>query len=668
MKRVTILILLLFVCLSSVLSIGTRTARSQSQIANGHITAPSIGSVLQPFVPISISWTVANPAELDSQDLILSTDGGITFKIKIAAHLPPEQRQLKWGTSPGNATGSAKLELALHLRTGVIEQVLSDDFSIAPLPNLGNQTAARLAAENVSASALDMNTMSSNFYPDNLGNPNISTIQNGVASPSAKVSPAFANPGSCTTAETPILNYNMNHPTQCASFYNGEPALAQDPTDPRRFFATTGGFAQISSTADWAYSGTSSTNALNFGGLASRFDLTVEVGADGTVYAAGLAQPQGGTFPDRILIFRSKNHGATFEAGVAVPNAPTGQFVDKPVLAVNPLNSETLVITFNVPSVSPGTHLAICKQASTGNLSDPNIWGVSNPKSENGTDLSTVGSTHPLIDPIDATTYRLFVVQTNVPVTQAEGGYAIYQYQLSTGQLTVGNALLSRILPAEVIVNGAPVGAPRWNPNSSHQAIEDALRVSSGSNYTKAAIDYCDPNAHRMYIPTLVDTTNNPNFPDGGLTSDLFLTVWLYTGTESVTTKRILPGEKEKYVACAVTDGHGRVWVDAFITASDPNNPQNMDNQRAQKGVIALSRTTGDAGAVAYMSVRLPAVIPNPNLFLGDYIYTQAAFYPDPNNPGNVNGLGSRVASPTFTDTPYLCSFAYFEIEVSGWN
>lgn len=556
MNRVTILILLLVVCLSSVLGLGTRPA-TQGQIANSRFTAPSIASVLQPLVPISISWTVANPAELDSQDLILSTDGGVTFKIKIAAHLPPEQRQLKWGTAPENATGSAKLELALHLRSGVIEQVLSDDFSIAPFPNLGNQTAANLAAENVSASALDMNNMASNFYPDNLGNPNISTIQNGVSSPSAKVSPAFANPGSCTTAETPILNYNMNHSTQCASFYNGEPALAQDPTDSRRFFATTGGFAQISSTADWAYSGTSSTNALNFGGLVSRFDLTVEVGADGTVYVAGLAQPQGGTFPDKILIFRSKNHGATFEAGVAVPNVPTGQFVDKPVLAVNPLDRQTLVIMFNVPSVSPGTHLAICKQASTGNLSDPNIWGVSNPKSENGTDLSTVGSTHPLIDPIDATTYRLFVIQTNQPVTQSEGGYAIYQYQVSTGQLTVGNALLNRILPAEVIVNGSPVGAPRWNPNFSHQAIENALRVSSGSNYTKAAIDYCDPTAHRMYIPTLVDTTNNPNFPDGGLTSDLFLTVWQYTGTESVTTKRILPGRERK--VCRLR-GHRRAW------------------------------------------------------------------------------------------------------------
>jgi len=129
-----------------------------------------------------------------------------------------------------------------------------------------------------------------------------------------------------------------------------------------------------------------------------------------------------------------------------------------------------------------------------------------------------------------------------------------------------------------------------------------------------------------------------------------------------VTTKRILPGEKEKYVACAVSDGHGRVWVDAFVIASS------TDTQRAQKGVMALNRTTGDPGAIAYMSVRLPAAIPNPNFFLGDYIYTQAAFYPDPNNPGNVNGLGSRVASPTYSDTLYLCSFANFFIEISGWN
>lgn len=663
MKRTTLFVAALFLSMGSTLSVGTPTARTQSAIVRGRFNAPALGQALLPFVPVIVSWAVDNPAEVDSQDLILSTDGGLTFTTKIAAHLPPEQHNLKWGTAPSNATGRAKLELALHLKNGVIEYVFSDDFSISSFATIGGNQTASAASENVSARDAVVNDAPGNVAVDDMENPGKSSTPQGADTPSSDVSPAFANPGSCTTGATPILNYNMNHPTQCSSIYNGEPALAQDPTDPTRFFTATGGFAEIGSSAQWAFSGSSTTNSLNFNGLTSRGDLTVEVGADGTVYVTALAQPFGTNVPDGILIFRSKNHGVTFETGVAVPNIPTGQFVDKPVLAVNPLDKQTLVITFNLPNASPGTNVAICKQASTGNLGDPNIWGVSNPKDDNGGDLSTSGSTHPLIDPIDSNTYRLFVVQTNSIYTLIENGYAIYQYQLTKGQLTVSNAVLKRIRPAEVMVNGSPVGAPRWNANSTHQGIEDALRVSGGgSNFTKAAIDYCDPNAHRMYIPTLVDTTNNPNFPDGGLTSDLFLTVWQYTGTESVTTKRILPGEKEKYVVCAVTDGHGRVWVDAFIIASG------TDTQRAQKGVIALNRATGDPGAIAYMSVRLPGVIPNPNLFFGDYIYTQAAFYPDPNNPGNVNGLGSRVASPTFTDELYLCSSAYFEIEVSGWN
>jgi hypothetical protein len=666
-RRTTPFVVALFLALGAMLSVGTPTVRTQSPIARGRFNSPAIGQAVLPFVPVSLNWAIDNPAEVDSQDLILSTDGGLTFMTKIAGHLPPEQQHLQWGAALANATGRAKLELVLHLKNGTIEEVFSGDFSISlspnPPPGVGIQTATSTGFQNVNTADSNINASSVNSPVDDMEKPGRPGNQQDADGASSEVSPQFANPGSCTTAATPVLNYNMNHPTQCVSFYNGEPALAQDPTDPTRFFSATGTVAEASSTAQWAFSGTSTTNGLNFNGLISRGDLTVEVGADGTVYVAALAEPFGTNVPDRILIFRSKDHGVTFETGVAVPNVPTGQFVDKPVLAVGPLDRQTLVITFNIPSLTPGTRVAICKRAATGNLSDPTIWGVSTPTDDTGVDLSTVGSTHPLIDPIDSTNYRLFIVQTNAVFTLSEAGYAIYQYQLSSGQLTVGNAALKRILPAEVMVNGLPVGAPRWNANSNHQAIENALHVSSGgSNFTKAAIDYCDPNTHRMYIPTLVNTTNNANFPDGGLTSDLFLTVWQYTGTESVTTKRILPGEKEKYVACAVTDGHGRVWVDAFVIASS------TDPQRAQKGVTALNRTTGDPGAIAYMSVRLPAAIPNPNFFLGDYIYTQGAFYPDPNNPGNVNGLGSRVASPTYSDTVYLCSSPNFFIEVSGWN
>jgi hypothetical protein len=426
-KRTILFIVALILSVGSLLSVGTPTARTQSPVAKGRFNSPAVGQALLPFVPVNVSWAVDDPAEVDSEDLILSTDGGLTFKIKIAAHLPPEQHNLKWGTGPSNATERAKLELALHLRNGAIENVLSDDFSISSFATLGNQTATA-ASETVSARDAEVNETPANLAVDDMENPDKSGAQQGADSPSSEVSPAFANPGSCTTAETPILNYNMNHPTQCSSIYNGEPALAQDPTDPKRFFAATGSFAETSSTAQWAYSGTSTTNSLNFNGLTSRGDLTVEVGADGTVYVTALAQPSGANVPDRILIFRSKDHGVTFETGVAVPNVPTGQFVDKPVLAVNPLDKQTLVITFNLPNGSPGTHLAICKQASTGNLSDPNIWGVSNPKDDNGIDLAIAGSTHPLIDPIDSTTYRLFVVQTNEVFTLAEAGYKIYQY------------------------------------------------------------------------------------------------------------------------------------------------------------------------------------------------------------------------------------------------
>jgi len=649
--------------LVSILNFGQRTATSQSQPAFGYFNLPGIGFVVQPFVPVTISWSLDNPAQVDSQDLILSTDGGATFLIKIAAHMPPQQTELKWGPATANATPRAKLKLALLLKTGAIENVFSEEFSILAVPKVNGQVGtlrkdARLGG--------DDRTIDVGQWPGDAGDESVSNARDIESNSHAGMSPEFASPGSCTSAELPMLYYNMDNQTACAT-YDGEPALAQDPTDPNRYFTITGprlrssASPEITSTSPWAYSGTSSTRNLDFGGLDNWGDNIIDAGADGAVYAISLASQRGGTVPDRILIFRSKDHGSTFEPGVVIPNLETGQFLDKPVIAVNPLNAETLVMTYNAVNFPFGTRVAICKQASTGNLADASIWGVSTPKDQNGIDMPTVGTTHPLIDPIDSTSYRLFVVQTNCAMGQ-ETGYAIHQYQLTTGQLSFSNAVLDRLVAAKVAsdLDGSLVSAPRWNANSAHQAIEDALRLSRQANYTKAALDYCDPNAHRMYIPTLVDTRNNANF-NGGLSSDLFLTVWQYTGTESAVTKRILPGEGEKYVACAVTDGHGRVWVMPFIIAST------TDIQRAQHGVIAINRRTGDPGAIAYSGIRLPANVPNAGLFLGDYIYTQASFYPDPNNPGNVNGLGSRVPYETFTDTLYDCSSLWFRIEISGW-
>jgi hypothetical protein len=625
---------------TSVASRGNGASGGQAQVGRGRVSSPIRGQVLEAGMPVTLNWTVDDLTDVQSQDLILSTDGGDSFNLKIAAYLPPVQHQLIWSTGAFNATGRGRLKVLLRLRVGAFAEVISDDFSILPAPR--NPLAASMATAQVMKDG---------------------SLTNSIA-------PAFASPGPCVSAPLPTLNFNMTGTPPPSSLYRGEPSLAQDPTTPEHFHTGTGAFSQtasINTTAvQWGYTGTSTTQGLNFGGLVPNGDITTAIGLDGAVYIVSLARSVPGGTVNRIVIFRSKTQGATFEQGVAVPNVPD-TFVDKPVVAVNPNDQETLVITFNTPNLNPATRVAICKKASTGSLSSGNQWGVVQPRNQFGIDLSVSANTHPLIDPVDATNYWLFIVQPNdifssQPPIQ---GYKVYQYQVAKGALTLSNAIQQRVLPAQVLVGNPQrlVGAPPWTNNPTCRAIEEAVRASQNcqffpANIVRAAIDYCDPNAHRMYIPTLVNTTNNPDFPDGGLTSDLFVTVWQYTGTESTITKRILPDEKEKYVACALTDGHGRVWVNAYIIAAAPNNPGGTDNQRAQMGTIAINRLTGDPGSIAYMSLRLPQNTGGQIVFLGDYVYTEAAFY--------SNG-GSRTAAPTYTD---LLEFGLnaFWIKVSGWN
>jgi len=211
------------------------------------------------------------------------------------------------------------------------------------------------------------------------------------------IGPAFASPGPCVSAPLPTLNFNMTGTPPSSSLYRGEPSLAQDPTTPEHFHTGTGSFTQIASInttgVQWGYTGTSTTQGLDFGTLFPVGDITTAIGVDGAVYIVSLAKTTSLGTADRIVIFRSKTQGATFEQGVAVPNVPD-TFVDKPVVAVNPNDQETLVITFNTPNLSPGSRVAICKKASTGSLSNGNQWGVVQPRNMFGIDLSTSANTH----------------------------------------------------------------------------------------------------------------------------------------------------------------------------------------------------------------------------------------------------------------------------------
>ena len=661
-------ILTLVVSLVSLSSYGIATSLAlhkasagvQGHLARGLVRVPGRGQVLESSMPVTLNWTLDNPAEVASQDLTLSTDGGLSFKTMIAAHLPPQQQQLIWAATYHNATARGKLKVSLHLVNGGIDEIISDDSSILPAPR--NPAVAAEARKKV---------------------------MEGTAAP-GDVGAEFANPGPCVSTTLPTLNYNMTNTTPCSGFYGIEPSLAQDPTNPSHFHTVSGFGGDTNTTgAAWQFTGTSATSQLIFqdrNGVfySQRGDVTTAVGLDGTVYVVSM----GGTSfnpadpADSIMILRSKkppsgDSGATFEPVVRIPGLPVAA-IDKPVVAVHPGNANILSITFTEASGGFGlaTWLAICNAAS-GNLSNPSNWSFTKPTKSSfpGDYLDVVNSTHPVIDPIStgSTSYWLFMVQPNAFLANGTGGAKVYKYQLNNGDpaTALGAPLQTPPLPPGGIAGETSVGYPLWATNSNGcAAIEETLRVSENcgrgrANLSRAAIDYCDSSAHRMYIPVLANTLGSglPN----PLTSDLFVIVWRYTGTgQSATVARILPIENHKYAPCAATDGHGRVWVNCYAVTSAQNSVNGtVDYQTAQMGAFAVDRITGAAGSVAYKSLRLPQSF-NPGTDInkfGDYVYTEATFYP-------ASG-GSRIGMPSLTDLQVNCNGILrndFLIGISGWQ
>lgn len=296
---------------TSVASRGKNTAGGPAQVGRGRVNSPIRGQVLEAGLPVLLNWAVDDLTDVQSQDLILSTDGGASFNVKIAAYLPPVQHQLIWSAAAFNATGRGRLKVLLRLRGGGFAEVISDDFSILPAPR--NRQAASMATARV---------MKDGSLTNNIG-------------------PAFASPGPCVSAPLPTLNFNLTGTPPTSSLYRGEPSLAQDPTTPEHFHTATGAFnqtASINTTAvQWGFTGASTTQGppvLDFGALFPNGDVTTAIGVDGAVYFVSLARSAGSGPVNRIVIFRSKTAGATFEQGVAVPNVPD-TCVDKPVVAVN---------------------------------------------------------------------------------------------------------------------------------------------------------------------------------------------------------------------------------------------------------------------------------------------------------------------------------------------
>ncbi|HJZ69073.1 MAG TPA: hypothetical protein VKF81_13190 [Blastocatellia bacterium] len=386
------------------------------------------------------------------------------------------------------------------------------------------------------------------------------------------------------------------------------------------------------------------------------------------MYVVTLGFSGGAAFANAVLLYRSIDGGLTFGSGVALPKPAGVTYVDKPVMDVHKNDPNILAVTVN-PLDSSGhvagsAYVVICTSAST--LSN---FTVVQPLDGSGIPVKPWLSLHPLIDPISpgSGSYWLFLVYTNDDFSgssRTQAGVTVFQYSVTGSSLGNGGR------PINTLGHALPGALWTINPSfPSGSAIEKCLRVyrptapgNIGSNVTKAAIDYCDPNAHRMYLPNHVNAN--------GISSDLYVTVWQYSTINQALTsivtgeQEIYNNEKQKYAACAVTDGHGRVWVNTYVVSHPPNN--NNDDQRAQTAAIAIDRITAATGPIAYGGVRMPYNLSDAyddvlgtGLFLGDYVYTQATFY-------SFNGR-SRIASPTFMDFSFWCGRWEYDIGVSGW-
>lgn len=518
-------------------SSSVRAAKTTVQVATGrgHFVSPSRGQDQPATIPFTIAWQLDNPPDIAYQDLNLSTDGGASFDIAIAEYLSPSQRRLTWSTVPRTVTPQARLQVILHGTDGQVSEIISDDFIIS-------HNGSTVAASNAAASS-GLEPGSAAF---NAGVPQHGIAKGGVSSaaditnnlpPSGgqntqTVTPDFPGSGSCASWNVPnvTLDYSMGSIyDKCGSLgFRGEPNVAQDPVDPTHFVLLHFGDTPLRAyepNGGYAYSPHIKVGPfLSAPGYFLVGDISVEIAADGSVYAVQIARSQGSPQSDAVLIFRSTDGGLNFGNGVPLPKPAGVQFVDKPVMDVHRTNPNILAVTVNPINngfFTGNAYVVICTSAST--LSN---FTVVQPLTNGGTPIKPYQTLHPLIDPISSgsPSYWLFLVYTNDDFSggRSLAGMTIFQYQVTGSTLGHGG------LPINSLIRSLPGSPPLFglNPNyPSGSAIEKCLRIYDPrftgnigpGNNTKAAIDYCNPDAHRMYIP------NHAN--SNGVSSDLYVTV-----------------------------------------------------------------------------------------------------------------------------------------------
>jgi hypothetical protein len=349
----------LILCLAMPLLVGSggKIAEAQQQLPVGgggdRFLLPVKGQHLMTHVPVGVSWTLDSPNDIESIDLLLSIDGGTTFR-KLAGQLPPGQDRLTWSPSRSHASESARFSLLLRRKDGEVSRVLSDKFSIplsigeAPItlgrdPSMPPPPPRPVPPPNVKATRHTAEGAVSQLGGSDPGEGSREEPRGGRAGHPGIQPDVFA-PGNCYNATR--LDQIDSFDLECQSPpYFSEPASAFDPVTLGHCHTATGFQSALNTTNISIYGQTAAYSGLGFPtGYAPNGDITTEIGADGTVYVVSLARSSSGiTSPDSIVIWRSTDSGTSFGA-VPVPGLP-GPFVDKPVISVHPGNRDVLAIT-----------------------------------------------------------------------------------------------------------------------------------------------------------------------------------------------------------------------------------------------------------------------------------------------------------------------------------
>ena len=95
------------------------------------ISSPPPGARLVPGAAVAVEWAMADGAgSFDEMELLLSLDGGATYRLRVTREIPPGAQSLLWRV-PQLPTGGARLALRVGSR-GRGERVAAEsaDFSI----------------------------------------------------------------------------------------------------------------------------------------------------------------------------------------------------------------------------------------------------------------------------------------------------------------------------------------------------------------------------------------------------------------------------------------------------------------------------------------------------------------------------------------------------------